>query len=357
MWHRCLRCARIDGVPPATHRVVMSDAAWGLYFGKFLELSFANHATANRVATCGHSLQRDSLRFYGFGNMLAFFRYSPITILSVHLPLSMLEFGEDVQQEWIRREAAELMVKMEMLYAEISDVLDSIELKSKSSNVSELSNHIMELRDQIRKERIDYSGLLQPVVMETSYHGPAAMDILELNRTRRSLLISLHVWDQQLNSLDTFPGKNSTFKAEVVLSEDEKLDAPEENMCRYSDLMEPPKSDRQLEQNCNLPTLESDMPEESDLASCIEKREENGQPNESINSPASTLSERIDSAWTGTDLLALKVQPSEASQGDELHAGFIRPTSKMYNLPLRNVATPMWVHSSDSVLIVLQRRG
>ncbi|XP_039034115.1 putative 1-phosphatidylinositol-3-phosphate 5-kinase FAB1C isoform X2 [Hibiscus syriacus] len=158
MWHRCLRCAHIDGVPPATRRVIMSDAAWGLSFGKFLELSFSNHATANRAATCGHSLQRECLHFYGFGNMVAFFRFSLINILSVHLPPSMLEFGGDVQQEWIRREAAELMVKTEMLYAEISDVLDSIELKSKSSNGSELSNHIMELRDQIRKERNDYNG-------------------------------------------------------------------------------------------------------------------------------------------------------------------------------------------------------
>lgn len=66
MWHRCLKCALIDGVPPATRRVVMSDAAWGLSFGKFLELSFSNHATANRVASCGHSLQRDCLRYYGF---------------------------------------------------------------------------------------------------------------------------------------------------------------------------------------------------------------------------------------------------------------------------------------------------
>ncbi|GMI75161.1 FORMS APLOID AND BINUCLEATE CELLS 1C [Hibiscus trionum] len=351
MWHRCLRCAHIDGVPPATRRVVMSDAAWGLSFGKFLELSFSNHATANRVATCGHSLQRDCLRFYGFGNMVAFFRYSPIDILSVHLPPSMLEFGGDVQQEQIRREAAELMIKMEVLYAEISDVLDNIELKSSnSSNANELLNHVMELRDQIRKERNDYYGLLQPVIMERSYLDPIAVDILELNRIRRSLLISLHVWDRQLNSLDTFPGKSSTFKAEVSLSEDGKLDAHEENTCWSSDLLEPSKIDTQLEQNSSLPTLESDVPEETDLPLCIEKREENGKPDESIHSPASTLSERIDSAWTGTDLLALKVQPSEASQGDELQDGLIRPPIKTHKLPLRKVAAPMRVHSFDSVL-------
>lgn len=66
MWHRCLLCPRDSGFPPATRRVVMSDAAWGLSFGKFLELSFSNHAAASRVASCGHSLHRDCLRFYGY---------------------------------------------------------------------------------------------------------------------------------------------------------------------------------------------------------------------------------------------------------------------------------------------------
>ncbi|XVF02830.1 hypothetical protein REPUB_Repub04eG0208000 [Reevesia pubescens] len=348
MWHRCLRCAHIDGVPPATHRVAMSDAACGLSFGKFLELSFSNNATANRVATCGHSLKRDCLRFYGFGNMVAFFRYSPINILLVHLPPSMLEFNGDVQQEWIRKEAAELMVKMDLLYAEVSDVLDSIEQKSnssgcQSSNASELSNHIMELRAQTRKERSDYNGLLQPVVMGTSQLGLAAMDILELNRLRRSLLIVLHVWDQQLHSLDSLLKKGSAVKAEVDDS------AHEQNACRSLDSLEPPKNDTLLEQNSSISTLESVMPEESDLAFDNQKRED-VQPDESIPSPVSTLSERIDSAWTGTDLLTLKVQPPEAFQGDGVQAGLIRPTSKIYNLHLRKVASPRRLHSFDSAL-------
>lgn len=66
MWHRCLRCPRDNGFPPPTRRVVMSNAAWGLSFGKFLELSFSNHAAASRVASCGHLLHRDCLRFYGY---------------------------------------------------------------------------------------------------------------------------------------------------------------------------------------------------------------------------------------------------------------------------------------------------
>ncbi|XVE85393.1 hypothetical protein DITRI_Ditri17bG0087500 [Diplodiscus trichospermus] len=359
MWHRCLRCAHRDGVPPATHRVVMSDAAWGLSFGKFLELSFSNHATANRVATCGHSLQRDCLRFYGFGNMVAFFRYSPIDILSVHLPPSVLEFSAGVQQDWIRKEAAELIVKMETLYAEVSDVLDNIEQKSNSagsqlSNASELANHIMELRDQIRKERNDYNGLLQPVVMETSQLGPAAVDILELNRFRRSLVIGVHVWDQQLHSLNSLIKKGSSVKAEVDHSKDGKLDANEQNACRSSDSQEPPKIDIQLEQK-SLPALESIVPEESDMALCHQKGEDDLLPDESIPSPASSLSQRIDSAWTGTGILPLKVQPPEAFQGDGLHTDLIRSTSKIDNLPLRKIASPMRVHSFDSALRFQER--
>lgn len=54
------------------------------------------------------------------------------------------------------------MVKMETSYVEVSDVLNSIEQKSnsagcQSSNASDLSNHMMELREQIRKERDDYN--------------------------------------------------------------------------------------------------------------------------------------------------------------------------------------------------------
>ncbi|KAK8547300.1 hypothetical protein V6N13_098013 [Hibiscus sabdariffa] len=67
MWNRCQRCPWINGFPPPAGRVVMSDATWGLSFGKFLELSFSNHAAASRVASCGHPLHRDCLRFYGSG--------------------------------------------------------------------------------------------------------------------------------------------------------------------------------------------------------------------------------------------------------------------------------------------------
>ncbi|CAI5483976.1 unnamed protein product [Closterium sp. Yama58-4] len=63
--HRdCLRFYRVDGVAPATRRVLMSEVACKLSLGKFLELSFTNHVVVGRLAACGHSLHRDCLRFY-----------------------------------------------------------------------------------------------------------------------------------------------------------------------------------------------------------------------------------------------------------------------------------------------------
>uniref|UniRef100_A0A6N2KW74 Uncharacterized protein n=1 Tax=Salix viminalis TaxID=40686 RepID=A0A6N2KW74_SALVM len=148
--------------PPATRRVVMSAAAWGLSFGKFLELSFSNHATANRVAPCGHSLQRDCLRFYGFGSMVVFFRYSPIDILNVYLPPSVLEFNSSIQHKWIRKEASELLGKWKP-----SMVRYLVCLTAWNREVYILESHIRELKDQLLKEKDDYNVMLQLAVMES----------------------------------------------------------------------------------------------------------------------------------------------------------------------------------------------
>lgn len=384
MWHRCLRCAHVDGVPPATRRVVMSDAAWGLSFGKFLELSFSNHATANRVAPCGHSLQRDCLRYYGFGSMVAFFRYSPIDILSVHLPPSVLDFNSNLQDEWIRKEALELVGKMETLYAEISDVLDSLEEKCKSvgherSDTNELKNHLMGLKEMLKKERNDYNGLLQLAVMETSKLGRMGVDILELNRLRRSLLVGSHFWDQRLNSLHSLlssVSKTSRGDTFYALLKELKGDQPhkdgklyverEENNSNSSKSQEPTGKGLQLDKHKpNLPSIERYTADDSMLITCNQNEGEeihsdgevtvNKTVAESFSSLVSNLSERIDSAWIGTTQLEMNAQPHHASLADGVQAGFVRQASQSGNPPLRRLVMPMRVHSFDSALRLQDR--
>ncbi|XP_060214639.1 putative 1-phosphatidylinositol-3-phosphate 5-kinase FAB1C isoform X1 [Lycium barbarum] len=378
MWHRCLKCAQIEGVPPATRRVIMSDAAWGLSFGKFLELSFSNHATANRVASCGHSLQRDCLRYYGCGSMVAFFRYSPIDILSVRLPPLTLEFSGYTEQEWLKKEAAELLCKAKALYAEISSAFRRIEEKSSSlecelSDTTQLHDCIIELKDLLMKEKDDYHDFLQPDDEETFDRGQAAMDILELNRLRHSLVIASHVWDRRLLSVKSFLQKSSgsedcgscneliDWRRDMFLNNDTLEHVYEESVPEFSDLDEYPEKALQSEQEGTRVSRESSMltSSESESMQEIQMEGENAviarTSLERAPSAASVLSDQIDFAWSGTDRSPKKAQLLLMLQGDGSEAAPFRQPSQLDLPPFRRITTPARVHSFDSAMRLQDR--
>ncbi|CAI9760555.1 unnamed protein product [Fraxinus pennsylvanica] len=220
MWHRCLRCPRTNGFPPATKRVVMSDAAWCLSFGKFLELSFSNHASANRVASCGHSLHRDCLRFYGLGRMVACFQYAPIDVLSVYLPPSKLEFNYD-KQEWIQKEVDEVSRRADMLFSEVLEILH--QMSAKNSNESsmeapELGQQILELEVMLQKEKEEFEESLHHMLYKVDKFGRPAIDILEVNLLRRQLVFHSYVWDQRLIHISRSDVQGSKLKQKFVNS-------------------------------------------------------------------------------------------------------------------------------------------
>ncbi|GAB2291594.1 hypothetical protein Dimus_025850 [Dionaea muscipula] len=204
MWHRCLRCPRTNGLPPTTQKVLMSDAAWGLSFGKFLELSFSNHVAATRVASCGHSLHRDCLRFYGCGRMVACFRYAPIKVHSVCLPPPKLEFNYD-KLEWIQQEATEVTDNAELLFTEVYNALNQV--SEKLGNVGSLDGSVRayrlrvlvsKLEKMLKKEKEEFEESLRMTFKWGSEVDQAAVDVLDLNRLRRQLLFYSYVWDKRL---------------------------------------------------------------------------------------------------------------------------------------------------------------
>ncbi|MCD7450593.1 hypothetical protein HAX54_007389 [Datura stramonium] len=383
MWHRCLKCAHIEGVPPATHRVVMSDAAWGLSFGKFLELSFSNNATANRVASCGHSLQRDCLRFYGCGSMIAFFRYSPIDILSVRLPPSTLVFSSYKEQEWLQKETDELLCKAKALYAEISSAFRRIEEKSSSlehdlSDKTELDDCIMGLKDLLMKERSDYHDLLQTGDAETSERGQAAVDILELNRLRHSLVIASHVWDRRFLSVESLFQESSgsvgsedtgscseliDWRNDLFLKTDPLEHVYEETEPEFSNLDEYPEKPFQSEQEetHELPYgLEDSMFTSCEFEKMQDMRMEgenavNGTSLERAPSAGSVLSDQIDSAWTGTDRSPKKAQLNTILQRNGSEAAPFRQLSQLDYPPIARLKSPARVNSFDSALRLQER--
>ncbi|KAK6914631.1 Chaperonin Cpn60/GroEL/TCP-1 family [Dillenia turbinata] len=201
MWHRCLQCPRAHGFPPATRRIVMSDAAWGLSFGKFLELSFSNHAAASRVASCGHSLHRDCLRF---GKMVACFRYASIDVHSVYLPPPKLDF-EYENQEWVQKEMKEVVDRAELLFSEVLNALRHIQEEkfgrgpvNSGIRTPESRQHIAELEVLLQKEKAEFEESLHKILGKDVKRGKYFIDILEINRLRWQLLVQSFVWDHQL---------------------------------------------------------------------------------------------------------------------------------------------------------------
>ncbi|KAF9592335.1 hypothetical protein IFM89_014261 [Coptis chinensis] len=400
MWHRCLKCAHVDGVPPANRRVVMSDAAWGLSFGKFLELSFSNHATANRVASCGHSLQRDCLRFYGFGRMIAFFHYSPIDILSVCLPPSLLDFSGQFQQDWVKREAIKVSNEMEVLYAEVYDVLHSIEQRASSLgqmylDESEVLHHITDLKVLLKEDRNEYEVLLYPTCIEDFQNLESSMDILELNRLRRCLLMDSFIWDRRLYSLDTLlKCKTSMPKIDSHILEvatyaklkewrDESFfryskcnSDPEERMKSLA-LLENPRN--QPKEDFGLPFLDPNFNEQS-VDQLITKSVEGccldnidlttgsthkshkhdcdvlvEETSSTLPSPASCLSDKIDSAWTGTGLQPAKVPVPCVLQPDGKLTGLDGDFNQVDTHSCRALKSPVRVYSFDSALRIQEK--
>ncbi|KAA0038387.1 1-phosphatidylinositol-3-phosphate 5-kinase FAB1B-like [Cucumis melo var. makuwa] len=213
MWHRCLKCPRTNGFPPATRRVIMSDAAWGLSFGKFLELSFSNNAAASRVAGCGHFLHRDCLRFYGFGRTVACFHYAAINVQSVHIPPSMIEFHLN-NLEWINKEANEVHNRAKTLFDEVCKALPLISKNESGAEqedfgADELNNYIQELEQIINMEKENFEVHFNKVLSGGTTVSQPTVDIFEINKLHMHILFLSYIWVQRLNYVATLRKKHS----------------------------------------------------------------------------------------------------------------------------------------------------
>ncbi|CAL5081388.1 unnamed protein product [Urochloa decumbens] len=390
MWHRCIRCKPKDGMPPSSHRVIMSDAAWGLSFGKFLELSFSNHMTANRVASCGHSLQRDCLRFYGYGNMVAAFRYSRMVTLSVNLPPPVIDFSFHATQEWVKREAVEVFGKMESLHREVYDLLDDIEksiIAEDDSVKTSMQRQIMEMKDLLNMERNEYEALLLPVIRGSAHSVKSKVDILELNRIRRGLFLDAHTWDCRLCGIDSLKegchvSRTDSFNHENPLGTNEVRPVLHQTVTRLGGICQEPCSRRSsgsprksllsTEGRSNdhqSVAVEKDLPVRLvdgvagdagglDLVFSKFNIYEGHHPSEDpiktdpverLPSLASILADKIDMAWSGSGELQYNL-PHDLTKADEN-----RSFSLLSNPSCKKATAPVRIHSFDAVLRLHQR--
>lgn len=207
-------------------------------------------------------------------------------------------------------------------------------------------------------------------MMEPSHLGMISVDILELNRLRRSLLIHTHYWDHRLYSLDSLLKKTLNLKNDVSspVMRDLKSDSfhidgkiesgHSENIHESSFVHESVSNDLQSEQ-----TQESTAFECSTSTSHQAYREQTHTDGEltasmafeSISSYGSTLSDRIDFAWSGTEQSVKKQQAVSTLHAEESQDGAAKQMIQNDNPQIRRVMSPVRVHSFDSAVRMQER--
>ncbi|KAL5715311.1 1-phosphatidylinositol-3-phosphate 5-kinase [Ranunculus cassubicifolius] len=207
MWARCSKCEPMNKNKGSTRRVLISSAARGLSFGKFLELSLSSHSAFNGLASCGHSLQRDYLSFYGLGPMVMMITYSSVNMYKTCMPPPVLDFNIPAGQDWMRKEEEIVLKKGMLLFSEVTDLLQKISSDICSSNSKPLSNltglvkKISEAEEMLKEEKSDFEAKVRNVTSKKKHLRNSARKLLNFNSLIQELMVESYVWDQRLKFL------------------------------------------------------------------------------------------------------------------------------------------------------------
>ncbi|KAG0460041.1 hypothetical protein HPP92_023169 [Vanilla planifolia] len=316
---------------------------------------------------------------------LFLFRYSPLDILSVYLPPLIIDFSGHKMQDWLRSEAISIMSGLNSLHLEVRNIIQKLELKIAKS-ISEpikdiIHRHILQLKDVLKRESDDYSVLLKPAFAENNQLSEGYVDILELSRLKRSLLIDSILWDHRLCLVDSLSkSRSSTAKVhpqvpgestivsptqvlfESIFSDDELYNQLEESTVRSWTLSEDWSSTspeefgmQEVESNCSTEFSEvcvSSAGRSVVSGQCLGEHikqvscEENtaALSSESLSTAVSTLYDRIDSAWTGT-----RESLTQHLNGNA-ETGSVGQHSLTRRQHYRKLLSPVRVSSFDSAL-------
>ncbi|XP_039056190.1 putative 1-phosphatidylinositol-3-phosphate 5-kinase FAB1D isoform X2 [Hibiscus syriacus] len=202
MWSRCVKCQTGNGMSKSTKRVLMSASARGLSFGKFLELSFSEHYSSYRLSSCGHSLHKDFLYFFGLGPMVAMFSYSTVITYTVSMPPQRLEFSRSIKPYWLEEEFENVYTKGKLMFGEVASFLDHIRSQFVGStlNLNGSLKAFSDVEEMLKLEASEFELSIQNAVAKNENGNLGPQKLLNLNRVRWDLLASF-IWDRRLHSL------------------------------------------------------------------------------------------------------------------------------------------------------------
>nr|GEV09515.1 putative 1-phosphatidylinositol-3-phosphate 5-kinase FAB1D [Tanacetum cinerariifolium] len=204
MWSCCGQCKPSNGSLKSTKRVLVSIAARGLSFGKFLELGFSNHSSWEMPSSCGHSFYKDYFHFFGLGSMVAMFRYSTVATYSVSLPRWKVEFSDLIEGDFLK-EVEDVYQEGNSMFMEVENLLKKMEHEFVGSKLN-LRRHCIrfsDIKEMLKQERDHFQVGMKNLTTSASditvndwLHKP-----LCLNYIQWELLLHSHIWDERLHSL------------------------------------------------------------------------------------------------------------------------------------------------------------
>lgn len=196
----------------------------------------------------------------------------------------------------------------------------------------------------------------------------AAIDILEINRMRHSLLVGSQVWDRRLFLLDSLLKRSSSPKAAAMNVASDTLlkdfDSCEKDNSFDLGGEDNASVDPKLEAiQCNNEGINSSQPESAFLESYQQQNSEKMVQDENADytslerapSAASMLSDKIDSAWSGADIVSMKSQSLDKSKSDVSESLSFTQIDKKENPLFRRLAGPARVYSFDSAQRLQER--
>ncbi|KAK8552386.1 hypothetical protein V6N12_040983 [Hibiscus sabdariffa] len=203
MWSGCGKCQTGNGVSKSTKRVLISTAARGLSFGKFLELSFSEHYSSYGLSSCGHSLHKDFLYFFGLGPMVAMFNYSTFTTYTVSMPPQQLEFSRSIRPDWLKEEFENVYAKGKLMFGEVATFLDYLRSQFEGStlNLKGSLKVFSDVEEMLKLEASEFELSIQNAVANNGNANLSSHKLLSLNRVRWDLLLESFIWDRRLHSL------------------------------------------------------------------------------------------------------------------------------------------------------------
>ncbi|XVE55061.1 hypothetical protein DITRI_Ditri03aG0130900 [Diplodiscus trichospermus] len=203
MWSRCGKCKTGNGISKSTKRVLISTAARSLSFGKFLELSFSEHSSSCGLSSCGHSLHKDFLYFFGLGPMVAMLSYSSVTTYTMSMPPQQLEFTQSIRPDLLREEFENVYTKGMLMFREVASFLVQIRSQFVGStlNLKDSLQEFSDVEEMLKLEASEFEFNFQNAVAKSGNSDFGFHKLLSLNRLRWELLLESCIWDRRLHSL------------------------------------------------------------------------------------------------------------------------------------------------------------